>query len=166
MTLGLIFVLLVVMQLKHFLADYPLQGEYMLQKFDRRSRVWVPALAAHAGVHALFTLLIVSFVVGTTPSGWVKPLPVLLALLDFAVHFVMDRVKASPNLLGRFKPLDADGFRNMKSVIALGSCGSEMFERARSRLWGNRLFWWSLGLDQLVHHLTHYAIIACLLLSR
>lgn len=30
---------------------------------------------------------------------------------------------------------------------------------AATKLQSNKFFWWSLGLDQMVHHLTHYIII-------
>ena len=41
---------------------------------------------------------------------------------------IIAHVKASPKMLGRFKP-------------------------------DNKYFWWSLGGDQMWHHLTHYLII-------
>jgi hypothetical protein len=120
-----IFVLLVLYQLKHFICDYPLQNVYMLGKF--KDIGWVKPLLAHTGVHALATFIIaISFT-------QMLFLSVCLALFDMAVHFVMDRVKASPNMLGRYDIKD-------------------------------KRFWWSLGLDQMVHHLTHYAIIACIVL--
>ena len=91
----MIFKLLVAYQLKHFLCDFPLQGRYMLGKFKGGTE-WILPLAAHASVHALGTLLI---------ALCVKPhLAASLALLDFFAHFLMDRVKASPKMLGRYKP--------------------------------------------------------------
>lgn len=114
----LIFALLAIYQLKHFLADYVFQTEYMLNK-GKRGWAWVAPLFCHVSVHALFTSVIVSFV---NPSLW------WLAWVDFAVHFTMDRIKASPNFMGRWQP-------------------------------SNKLFWWALGFDQMIHHLTHYFII-------
>lgn len=32
--------------------------------------------------------------------------------------------------------------------------------RAWKRIKSNTYFWWALGLDQMVHHLTHYVFIA------
>lgn len=96
-----LFLLLVLFQLKHFLADFPLQGRYMLGKFSRDRAVWIPALLAHCAVHALLTLLICGWWGWSTVATGVV---ILLAALDFAVHFVVDRVKASPDLLGRWKP--------------------------------------------------------------
>lgn len=86
--------LLVVFQLKHFIADYPLQNEYMLGKF--KAKGWELPLAAHAGVHALFTFGIILCI------NPVMALP--LAVLDFVIHFGVDRLKAAPNYGGKFKP--------------------------------------------------------------
>lgn len=119
-----IFLLLILFQIKHFVADYPLQGAYMLGKFKREG--WVLPLAAHCGVHAVFT-----FVIATVFAG-VK-LAVVAAAIDFVLHFTMDRLKASPDMMGRFKP-------------------------------DNSKFWYALGFDQMVHHVTHYLIIAMIVL--
>lgn len=113
-----LFVILALFQLKHFIADYPLQGTYMLGKF-KGGWEWVKPLLAHVAVHAVFTTTIVSFF---RPSLW------WLGLLDAFIHFTMDRIKASPNLLGRFKP-------------------------------DNKYFWWALGFDQMVHHLTDLLVV-------
>lgn len=120
-----VMVLLVVYQLKHFFADYIFQGKYMLGKFKEKD--WVLPLSAHVSVHGFMTLCIA---MGATGMLWVA---VLLAILDMAIHFIMDRIKASPKALGRFNIQQKE-------------------------------FWWSLGLDQMVHHLTHYGIIAIIIL--
>ena len=89
-----LFLLLIVFQLKHFICDYPLQGTYMLGKL--RATNWVLPLAAHAAIHATATLLI---------AIWFSlHLAVILAITDFILHFTIDRLKASPNYGGRFKP--------------------------------------------------------------
>jgi len=132
-----IFLMLIFYQIKHFLADYPLQNGYMLQKFKPGWDFILP-LAAHAGVHAFFTFLIVFF--------FSQSLSFSLAMtsLDFTVHFIMDRVKAGPKYLGRYKALSANEYPEAS------------IEQKRH----NTYFWWSLGLDQMVHHFTHYVIIA------
>ncbi len=85
--------LLVIFQIKHFVADFPLQFPYMLKKFSPNWSFVVP-LSLHCGVHAVLTLIICLFV---QPSLW------WLAAIDFVVHFVMDRIKSGPRYLGRFK---------------------------------------------------------------
>lgn len=119
----LLFTLLVVFQLKHFCADYLLQGRFMLRKFSPDWSFFLP-LVAHASIHAAMTLGIILFV---APEFW------WLALIDGVIHFVMDRIKAGPRWLGRFSD------KNKPS------------------------YWYCLGFDQFLHHLTHYGIIAVLL---
>ena len=151
---GLVFALLLIYQLKHFLCDYPLQTKFMLNKFRKRARDWVPALAAHAGVHAWATLAI-AMVFGM--DEWQG---VMLGAFDFVIHFVMDRIKASPKLLGRYEALSKSEYLD-HLVCSEGPKASRYgIELAVPAFRSNKLFWWSLGLDQAVHHITHYAIIA------
>lgn len=118
-TISLIFILLIAFQAKHFVADYILQNKYMLGKF--KDTGWEAPLMAHVGVHVAFTALI-GILCG------VAPLMVFAAcLIDFAVHFAVDRWKV---LLSKpYTTQDAP-------------------------------FWYWLGADQMMHHLTHYGIIA------
>lgn len=134
-----LFILLFIFQIKHFLADFPLQNEYMLGKFKEKD--WILPLTAHSGVHALFTFLISLIFLDIYDS-------IYLGLFDFVIHFTMDRIKASPKMLGRYVGLS-------KSDFIAGVTD----EQKKS----NKKFWLSLGLDQMVHHLTHYIIIGFLL---
>ena len=121
-----VFLLLILFQIKHFICDYPLQTAYMLGKANTKG--WVLPLAAHAAVHALFTFAITLIAFQPTYFLDAVVLATVLALLDFVIHFTVDRIKASPNLGGRFKPTQPQ-------------------------------FWWALGADQMIHHLTHYLFI-------
>lgn len=151
-----IFVLLVVYQLKHFLADFPLQGKYMLGKFKPGAEYLGP-LAAHCGVHAFMTFWIAGAymnMMNDEPPSWEKLNFVLcLAVVDFVVHFIMDRIKAAPHYLGRFKNLTASEYASHTQGGAQGNAIS------RALVKGNTYFWWALGFDQAIHHLTHYYII-------
>lgn len=120
-----IFVLLVLFQAKHFLCDYIWQTPYMLGKFKEKG--WVEPLLAHVCVHGMATFTIAFIFTGGFGTGLIYYC-VLLTILDIVIHFAMDRIKASPELLGRFNVQQKE-------------------------------FWWSLGLDQMVHHLTHYGLI-------
>lgn len=156
---GAVFALLLAYEAKHFLCDFPLQGRYMLGKF--RAVGWFWPLAAHAAVHALGTALIVSWALYFTarqPSNaGAGAFIVWAAGFDFWAHFIMDRVKASPHMLGRFKPLTPGDYQAFSILAESGHPDDR--PRARARLRGNAYFWWSLGLDQAVHHLTHIYII-------
>lgn len=160
-TLGVIFLLLVVYQLKHLLADYLLQGRYMLGKFQDGWAFVLPLLA-HVGVHAVLTFGIALACTHSVVDA------LLLAQLDASVHFIMDRLKAGKKYLGRFKPLTGPDYVTL-SGIATRSCPpppfDAEFDEARARLRGNTFFWWSLGFDQMVHHLTHYWIIYLMLIA-
>ena len=159
--LAAIFTLLVIYQVKHFLADYPLQRPYMLGKFAPGWEFLGP-LTAHAGCHALFTFFIAFFWLWRPFTDSPLLLPAGLALFDFVVHFTMDRIKAGPEYLGRFKALDAKCYA-LEAHVAADTVHGYLWDKlrvhARRAMRNNTYFWWALGLDQMVHHLTHYAII-------
>ncbi len=98
----LLFILLVVFQIKHFIGDFPLQREYMLKK-TMAGWDFVLPLATHCGVHAFLTLAIVMIV---NPTLW------WLIIVDFVTHFIMDRIKSGPRYLGRFNDRDKPGYWN------------------------------------------------------
>ena len=153
-----ILVLLAVFHVKHLLADFIFQTRYHLGKFSPKASVWVPALAAHALVHATLTFCIA--------LPWGAPQALALALFDASIHFTMDRIKAGPKLLGRFKALSGPEYQNVAARLqsvevliadAQGDQLNRLLEVRREcwqRLNGNTYFWWALGLDQMVHGLT------------
>ncbi len=110
--------LLILFQVKHFVADFVLQNVWMLQK-ARPDWDFVLPLAIHCGVHAGITLAAALYL---NPTLW------WLAILDFVIHFTMDRLKAGPRYFGRFHDIRG------------------------------KAFWVTFGLDQMVHHLTHLYI--------
>lgn len=95
-----LFLLLILFQVKHFLADYIFQNVYMLQK-SRAGWDFVLPLSIHCGVHAAMTLAILCW--WNSHFWW-------LAALDFFVHFTMDRLKAGPRYFGRFADMSSKGF--------------------------------------------------------
>lgn len=158
-----LFFLLVMFQLKHFLADYPLQGNYMLGKF-KPGWDFLKPLLAHVSIHMAFT-----FVILLLCCPWLLMYQIIgLTLLDGVIHFIMDRIKASPKYLGRYKSLDANcypgvaAFANGNFLPQLQLTPEQEIEKmawGKQRLKENTYFWWSLGLDQAVHHCTHYLIV-------
>ncbi len=95
-----VFVLMIVFSLKHFIADFPLQRNYMLQKVAASWAFFLP-LATHCAVHAAITLVICLAY---------KPELYWLAAVDFVIHFFMDRIKSGPRYLGRFNDIHKDSF--------------------------------------------------------
>lgn len=113
-----------VFQIKHLFADFILQNTWMAHGKEKPEG-WLAPLSAHAGVHAALTTLI--FVVLAPAYAW-------LGLVDFAIHFTIDRTKA---LLTRM--FDANA--------------------------AHTAFWWLIGIDQTLHHLTHLAYSVVLALA-
>jgi hypothetical protein len=85
--------ILIALLVKHFIADFPLQTPYMLGKSKRNG--WAVPLLAHSAVHGAFTLAILLV---AAPSLW------SLALVEVVAHFGIDRLKAHPDLGGRWNP--------------------------------------------------------------
>lgn len=153
-----IFILLILFQTKHYVCDFPLQGEYMLKKFSPNWDFFLPLLS-HALVHAIFTFVISVGFVGAKFAA-------ILGVLDLVIHFSMDRIKASPKMLGKYQTLTKRDFiehsQNIASVhgnLDEHRLVTEMNSDFNERKASNKKFWHALGLDQAVHHLTHYLII-------
>jgi len=114
-----LFILLAVFQLKHFVADFPLQTPYMLNKY-RPGWDFIVPLVVHCLVHAIMTLAIAIYY---DPQLW------WLAVADFAIHFVVDRLKSGPKYFGRYNDIRKPSY------------------------------WIALGGDQALHHLTSVYIV-------
>lgn len=164
------FFLTVAFQVKHFVADYLLQNEYMLGKFKEQG--WVVPLAAHCGVHALMTFALLLMM-----CSWLSVTSILLlCVLDSVIHFIMDRIKASPNMLGKFQSLSKGDFEEQQryedvlhtQIKRANDCTdlevAEIDLEWATEIWAdrkksNKMFWISLGVDQMIHHLTHDLIV-------
>jgi len=176
----LIFLLLVVFNYKQLVADWLLQTDYHQRKAARGWDFLGPLLS-HVSNHFIFTTLISAGVLfyfdHPAPLGF----GMLIGLGDGIVHFYFDRIKAGPKYMGRWKMRSGHQVLCCKEILA-AKPGDRYFEPtfdqwceyeeyllkldqrdARRALHGNRLFWWSLGFDQSVHHLTNYAAIYAVL---
>lgn len=93
-----VFILLIAFQIKHFLADYPLQYPYMYENKGQKTG-WFSPLRDHAGIHALMTLFIaVVYFVEVSPEMLAREAFAVIALVvlfDFTTHFWIDRWKAT-----------------------------------------------------------------------
>lgn len=184
-----ILVLLVLYQLKHFICDYLLQGRYMIGKF-KPDAGYIWPLAAHGMVHAMGTTFIAILYFFPLLSGpsitWDEiNLAFKLGMIDFAIHCVMDRIKAAPHYWGRWKSATPEAYKQATNILAtlekwaydLDNLPRENpnrverpmdadIDEAKTVLRDNNYFWLSLGFDQLVHHLTHYYLIYRILVAR
>lgn len=70
--------------IKHFLADFLLQTDWMAAGKDR-PKGWLLPLAAHAGVHGVMTAAL--FLAVAPPLAW-------LGLADMLIHGAIDRLKS------------------------------------------------------------------------
>jgi hypothetical protein len=112
---------MLLLTLKHVVADFFLQNNWIATGKDARTG-WALPLTVHCLIHgALTTLIIIPF----APKLW------FLGLVDFAVHFVIDRTK---------------GF-----IVSRYDVRPD-----------HRWFWWLIGIDQALHHLTGFALAVML----
>ena len=93
-----IFALLVLFQMKHFVADFPLQNEWMVFGKARDGVAWLGPLGVHVLIHGTLSLFILLWL---APAFW------YLCFVDAGTHLVMDRIKAWKLLLNRWKVHEA-----------------------------------------------------------
>ena len=88
----------------HFLADYPLQGDFLAQAKDRHSKLgqmfWYHALPAHGAIHAGFVML-------ATGVLW-------MAIVEWLAHVLIDYLKCE-----KLIDLDVDQFLHLVTKVVL-----------------------------------------------
>jgi hypothetical protein len=113
---------LVILEVKHFVCDYPLQTAYQV---NNKGKYGHAAGFLHAGLHAL----------GTTTAFLVLPPSLLVGVAilagEFVLHYHIDWAK--------------DNLMRWSRVTVKDS-----------------MYWWMIGADQLLHHLTYVAIAGIL----
>lgn len=77
--------ILVLLIFCHFLADYPLQGNFLAQVKNKFKPVegtpWYQAMVAHCFIHASFVMLITN--------------SLLFFVVEFVIHFITDHAKCA-----------------------------------------------------------------------
>jgi hypothetical protein len=106
---------MLLLTVKHVIADFFLQTSWMARGKDAKTG-WLLPLTVHSLVHGVLATMLFAIL---APRLW------FLGLVDFAVHFCIDRAK--------------------------GFCVSH-FEIGPDHSW----FWWLIGTDQALHHLTDF----------
>jgi hypothetical protein len=104
-----ILLLLFMFQLKHYTCDYLFVNEFMLNKGlkdswiidmlrgkEKSSSDWILPLFSHCFIHMLPTIVISYCVIKNIEVSC------YLGLFDFVTHFIIDRLKASPNYGGKY----------------------------------------------------------------
>ena len=121
-TVVTLLTVLLILEVKHFVFDYPLQTGFQL-----RNKVTYGHIGGllHAGLHVLGTSAIFLVVRPSLLAG----LGILVG--EFLIHYHLDWAKGQFNKMNQLTTNDA-------------------------------LYWWGIGLDQLLHHLTYLGIAAVL----
>jgi len=97
-SLNQLFLLLILFQVKHFIADGPLQTSRMVKE---KGQYGATLGLVHSGLHSIGTFIVI-FVV-TRVALWA----VFLAAIDFAIHYHVDWSKE--NIVKRFGWTPANG---------------------------------------------------------
>ncbi len=114
---------LLVLEVKHFIFDYPLQTGYMLRN---KATYGHPGGLIHAGLHVLGTTAVFLVV----QPGLALGAAILAA--EFVIHYHIDWSKGQLVRRSQLTTKDA-------------------------------MYWWGIGADQLLHHLTYLGIAAVLM---
>ena len=123
------FILFIIFETKHLLADYFLQFEYMYMN-KGKEKGWLEPLLDHAGIHAIMTFIIIAIylmykgIPDIIGHEFAMILTMGFVSFDFITHAIIDRWKAT-------RKTDP------------------------SKTW----FWLSLGIDQYLHHIVHIFIL-------
>ena len=108
----------IVLEIKHFICDYPLQTAYQLQN---KGTYLHPGGILHSGIQALGTMT--AFLI--VPPSFALGLGIVVG--EFLLHYHIDWLKAQ--IMRRTGWMSSDS-----------------------------QFWWAIGADQLLHHLTYLVI--------
>ena len=125
-TIAALLLVVLVLEVKHFLCDYPLQTAYQL---NNKGTYGHPGGLIHAGVHALGTSAAFLVITPTPAVG------AAILAAEFVVHYHIDWSKDHVMRVNKWTAKDNP-------------------------------FWWTIGIDQLLHHLTYLAIAAALVAWR
>ena len=120
-----LFAVFLVLEVKHFIFDYPLQTAYQL---NNKGTYGHPGGILHSGLHVVGTSTAFLIITPTLAIG------AAIMVGEFLLHYHIDWSK--DHVLRR---------------MALNA--------------KDRGFWWAIGVDQLLHHLTYVAIAAILVVT-
>ncbi len=112
MDTNLLILVLVLFQLKHFVADFPLlQTAYMAMGKGKPGLSFILPLASHCLVHTFLSLLII------VP---LRPEVAWIAIVEFIAHFLIDRMKSTYKLPAGQWTVEEKGKYLSKYYLAFG----------------------------------------------
>jgi len=121
--IGALLAVFFVLQIKHFVCDYPLQNLYMLKNKGTYGHL---GGIIHSGIHALVSTVAFFIIAPTFLFG------LGIVIGEFLLHYHIDWTKE-------------------QVIRRMGWTATD------------REFWWAIGADQLLHHLTYTGIAAVLI---
>lgn len=157
-----IFLMLILFEIKHFLFDFVFQTKYHLGKFNADGSFYWPLVS-----HSAWVACLTPAILGIAGYGRHVELVAIAWGIDFWSHFFIDRLKAGPKYLGRFKALSAQEYQVCNKAVYNSQIyydinGNQKFmdtPEALKKLRGNWMYFVSIGIDQMAHHLVYLAII-------
>lgn len=113
-----VLILILAFQVKHFLGDFAFQTGPMVMGKGAPGWQFAKPLSIHCLIHSVLTTIVLAAF--SILSFWP------LIVIDFVIHFIIDRLKSGPRYAGRVKMNESP-----------------------------QLFWFFFGLDQLLHQMTY-----------
>lgn len=123
---------------KHFIADF--QFNSYPEQYSEGADGFLK-LAQHAGFHGLLTFFIASMLTKDLSLSFV------LGVFDFTFHFIVDRIKTSEFMLGRYEYLSKKEISYIKEWTRQNGSNREI----DNILKGNRRFWLTFGATQAIN---------------
>lgn len=150
-------VLIALMALKHFVASYPLQCSYTVKGLG--SSNWLLPMLARCSIHGAATIIVILswWWHNGEPMRW--SILAIVAGADMLSHFVIDRVKVSSELLGKYQVASPQELAQI--AIDYQSKDASVVAAAQAESDSNKYFWWVDGGCHLLYGLVGIAI-ACL----
>lgn len=142
-----VYIVIALFALKHFLASYPLQTSYTVKGLS--SSGWFVPMLARCGIQAGCTMLLTLgfwYKMGASFNGM---LLVSVMAIDFVSHFLIDRMKVSPEFLGRFQVASPQELAQMQIDYTSKDPGVVVAAQAESD--SNKYFWWADGFCHLLY---------------
>jgi hypothetical protein len=144
-----VYIVIALFALKHFLASYPLQCSYTVKGLG--SSGWFKPMLARCSIQSACTALLALGYWMKTGAGINVTLLVAVMGLDFVSHFLIDRMKVSPEFLGRYQVASPQELAQM--AVDYQSKDIAVVKAAQAESDSNKYFWWCDGLCHLLYGL-------------
>lgn len=142
-----LYMVIALFALKHFLASYPLQCSYTVKGLG--SSNWFLPMLARCSVPAITTMVLVLGIWHKMGVSLNVTLLAVVMAIDFVSHFLIDRMKVSGGLFGRFQVASPQELAQI--AIDYTSKDPAVVEAAQAESDSNKYFWWVDGFCHLLY---------------